>query len=514
MGTDAGASGADWGFRPMPNGFAFENYGNQINVDGMMSTATNLTAEEVRRLAGPQVCEGNNATGECVLVPQARRWMETQNTGMNGGHCEGMAVLASNIYSGSLMASTYGAPSTFGVRLPNNTALQREVAFWAAGQALVPNLERGMLTPRQVVAELERELARGTAYRGTVLGLYTSPGRGNGHAVTPFAVRRPREGQAEIAVYDNNYPNMERVVTVDLNADTFTYRTSTNPMEPQLDYIGNATTLTLTLNDIAPRLAPPYPCDFCGNAEMMTGMGNRGALRVRLLGEGDLSITDAMNRVTGTGAMGAIVNGIPGSSASSVRTSFRDSPEPIYTVPREGTLTLTLDGARLARAAGTELFVSGAGFSLGVEDINLDPMQRDTVTLRTDSPDIAYRASGSETPTLVLAFQTADADYLIELRSSAVTNGQTLRLRVNLATQRALVSFDGSTSAPTFEFYMERVSTAGVVSFDHRGVAGTAASVLGFDYSRWSGNGAVLRMEVDTDGNGSVERTEDLTDQN
>ena len=243
-------------------------------------------------------------------------------------------------------------------------------------------------------------------------------------------------------------------------------------------------------------------------------MGNRGALRVRLLGEGDLSITDAMNRVTGTGAMGAIVNGIPGSSASSVRTSFRDSPEPLYTVPREGMLTLTLDGARLATAAGTELFVSGAGFSLGVEDINLDPMQRDTVTLRTDSPDIAYRASGSETPTLVLAFQTADADYLIELRSSAVTNGQTLRLRVNLATQRALVSFDGSTSAPTFELYMERVSTAGVVSFDHRGVAGTAASVLGFDYSRWSGNGAVLRMEVDTDGNGSVERTEDLTEPN
>ena len=153
-------------------------------------------------------------------------------------------------------------------------------------------------------------------------------------------------------------------------------------------------------------------------------------------------------------------------------------------------LTLPLDGARLSTAAGTELFFSGAGFSLGVEDINLDPMQRHTVTLRTDSPDIAYRASGSETPTLVLAFQTADADYLIELRSSAVTNGQTLRLRVNLSTQRALVSFDGSTSAPTFDPYMERLSPAGVGPFHHRGLAGTARSVPGVHKTARGGTGA------------------------
>jgi hypothetical protein len=96
-----------------------------------------------------------------------------------------------------------------------------------------------------VVDALATEFRRGTAYRGTVLGLYTSPGRGNGHAVTPYAVRYPRAGAAEILAYDNNFPNQERVIAVDLTANSFVYRTSTNPLEPQLDYLGNATTLTL-----------------------------------------------------------------------------------------------------------------------------------------------------------------------------------------------------------------------------------------------------------------------------
>ncbi len=222
-----------------------------------------------------------------------------------------------------------------------------------------------------------------------------------------------------------------------------------------------------------------------------------------------------MGRHTGTVTDGSLVNNIPGASYASVRSGLNaDSPEPVFTLPRTGTLTITRDGSTLTSASQSEVQVTGAGFSIGVEGINLDPMQRDTLTFRSDAPDLAYRASGNETPRLVLAFQRPGADYLIEVRSSAVTAGQVLRLAVDPAASRARLRFDGSTSAPAFEFYMERVADDGTVTvFHHAGVASTASSVLSFAYADWTGDGAGLRMEVDSDGNGTVDRSEMLSDE-
>ena len=57
----------DLGFNPVDNGFSFSNYGDDI-------PATNLTADEVRRMFGDQVCsrlDGN----VCTLTPPAEQWM-------------------------------------------------------------------------------------------------------------------------------------------------------------------------------------------------------------------------------------------------------------------------------------------------------------------------------------------------------------------------------------------------------------------------------------------------------
>ena len=77
---------ADLGFRPAVNGFSFENYSDETQVQ-------NLTAVEVRRLFGDQVC-ATLADGRCVLTPPGQQWMEQINGDMTGGHCEGMAVLS------------------------------------------------------------------------------------------------------------------------------------------------------------------------------------------------------------------------------------------------------------------------------------------------------------------------------------------------------------------------------------------------------------------------------------
>ncbi|MFO0713429.1 MAG: hypothetical protein U0353_26485 [Sandaracinus sp.] len=496
--------GADWGFRAMPGGFMFENYTNTPPV-------TNLTAVEMRRLLGPQVCE--SATGDCVLVPQAQQWMEQQNAAMNGGHCEGMAVVAALFYSGGLDSTTFGAPDPFALTLVGNEPLQREMAFWYATQATT-SIESD-LTPRQVVERLERDLAQGRSFAGTVLGVYTSPGRGHGHAVTPYMVRRPSADVAEIVVYDNNFANQEKVVTVNVAADTWSYITSTNPMEMPIDYMGDATTRTLVLADVEPRRATlPHACPFCGDAAM-AGAGTRGStVMLQASGGGALAIRDGSGRVSGIGSDGAMVNGIPGASCRTPRSGLgSDSPSPECTVPREGTLTVTLDGSRLTAPSDSEVLLTGQGFALSVENVQLDPTQQDTITFRTDAPDVQYRASAPETPTLVLAFQGPAEDYLLQLRATGMATGQTLRLSVDLTAQRVHIGFEDSTVAPEIELYMERVSEAGVVSFLHRGVASMPSSKLHIPYAGWAGNGMPLQMEIDDDGDGTIDRMVDLTDE-
>lgn len=501
-----GARSEDWGFRPRPHGFAFENYTN-------MDMPTNLTPVEMRRLFGPQVCEGGAAMGACTLVPQAEQWMQQQNNGMNGGHCEGMAVVASLMYSGALPVGMFGMGTNAGdLGLMGNDALQREIALWFVTQSTLPMLERRNLTPSQVIDELSRDLSRGRAFGGTVLGIYKRDG-GGGHAITPYALRRPNAQTVEVLSYDNNYANVERVLTVNLATNTWSYNASTNPMEPSSMYDGDATTFNLTLADITPRTMFPHPCAFCGDTAM-DGGGMR-AVQVSLRGAADLSISDGMGHTTGYDSSGNEVNTIPGATLQRSRSAslYTDSPEPTYTVPRATPLTITLDGTRLAGAEPSDVLVTGPGFSLGVEGVSLDPMQRDTIVVQPGAPDILYRTTGSETPTIVLAFQQAGADYTIELRSTAMTAGQVLRIQLDLAMQRARVSFDGSTSAPAFTLYMDRVSETGTVNFTHAGVSATSSSVLYVNFGSWGGNSMPLSLGVDTNGDGTIDRTDTLSDE-
>ncbi len=502
-GLDGGAGTADWGFRPMPNGFAFENYTNA-------AMPTNLTGEEMRRLFGPQVCEGMAATGTCNVVPQARQWMEHQNGVMNGGHCEGFAVLASLMYSGVVPPSMFGGTDAYSLTM--NDAMTREIALWFVTQTTVANEDR-TLTPSQVVDRLAADMSRGTSFQGTVVGIYRRGG-GGGHAITPYAVRRPTPTTAEIVVYDNNYPNAERVVMVDTAANTWTYTASTNPTEMGALYDGDATTFNLTLADIGSRVMLPHACAFCGNLAM-DGGGRGSRVMLQAVGEGDVRIDDGLGHTTGTDTDGSTVNTIPDADVTSERSAslFQDSPEPTYTLPHDQPLSVTLDGSRLTAASPTEMTITGAGFAVQIDGIDLAPMEIDTIDVQPGLPDVAYHAAGTQTPTLALAFQQAGDDYLVEARSMAMTAGQGVRISVDLASSTVALSFDGSASAPEFTLYMERVSETGTVVFQHTGVAASVDAVLYVEYAAWGGDTMPLSVDFDDDGDGTIDHTDSLTDE-
>ena len=111
------------GFRPENNGFSFENYGSESSVQY-------LTAVEVRRLFGDQVC-ATLAGGRCVLTPPGQQWMEQVNGDMAGGHCEGMAVLSLLMYTDQVTETLFGGRNAADLAFNNAALPQRDANWWA-----------------------------------------------------------------------------------------------------------------------------------------------------------------------------------------------------------------------------------------------------------------------------------------------------------------------------------------------------------------------------------------------
>ena len=115
---------ADSGFRPGPNGFAFQNYGNTLSSGAV---PTNLTPADVQAMFGNAVC-ADAASGKCDLIPEAQAWMEQMNQQMAGGHCFGFSVAADLVWHDQVNTSTYGAPTINGLTIDNNASRQSTVA--------------------------------------------------------------------------------------------------------------------------------------------------------------------------------------------------------------------------------------------------------------------------------------------------------------------------------------------------------------------------------------------------
>ncbi len=496
----------DWGFRPNPNGFSFPNRGT--SRAGETPVTARLDADNLRRLFGTSVCEGANATGACVLVPNARQWMDAENNGAHEGNCEGYSIFAAHLYAGSIAPMTFGGTNAFA--LPLNNTVERELMFWAITQSTVDPMvaPSRTMSPRELVTHLTTEFARGRAFLGTAIGIFAAAG---GHSVLPYAIRRRSDTVVDVLVYDNNHPDSERFITIDTAANTWRYRAALNPSMPDAEWSGTDTTFPIQIRDAGPRLALPHPNTAWQNRAMDGGGATR--ISINTVGNSQVTVTDGMSRSTSVGADGRIVTNIPDSRVSLRMPGNLSRPDPVFSVPRATPLTITLDGAGLATATQSELLFQGAGWTLGLDGVNIDPMQRDTLVIQPGPPDLLYRSGGTETPTLSLAYQSEGDDYLIELRTTSMTAGQNLRLSVDFAMNRARVSFDGSAAAPTFELYVERVSASGAVVFEHAGVTASAAAVMFVNFGSWAGNGMPMTVTYDDNGDGTIDRTEQVSDE-
>lgn len=486
---------ADLGFRPETQGFSFANYGTDPN--------RNLTAVEMRALFGDGVCA--NQVNGCELIPPAQDWMDLRNRAMAGGHCQGMSVTALLFYKGRLRPSDFGADSVPALQLAGNDALQGRIAQSWAFQSLPSVVDATVHgTPTQIVDALAAALRdRGPLTFG--LGIY-KPDRTGGHEITPFALVDRGGGKVGIEVYDNNYPKVTREVVVDRDANSWNYSASTNPGEAAGDYTGNAQTNTLEIDPMEPGVGV-QPCPFCGAAPPAAASASSGARAGAVLAaetaateeisldadsdnHGHLLITDDQGRRIGY-AGGAFVNDLPGASAGFPRQDrvWKESEEPVYEIPTGSRVTITLDGTPLTATDTERISMIGPGIDLNVDNLEVGPGEKETVTISADRTEIGYTAGGLRSPLIQVGADTAESDHAFSLTFSAMEPGASITVRL---------TGDGlevkPSAAQTFDLEMLREDDAGEATFKHPQVAVPAGATANLQYSGWHHHGESIPL--------------------
>ncbi len=496
-------------FKPATNGFKFENYGND---DGI----TNLTIAEVRRMFGEQVCASLEG-GRCTLTPAAQRWMETTNKGMSGGHCEGLAALSLLMERGQIDPKLFGAPTVYGLEIKDNEHLQREVAYWFATQAVMPmaDAEDKKLTPNQVVDKIQKSLKGGDAY---TLGIY-GPGYSQGHATTPYGIVDKGKGIIWIMHYDNNYPGEEKAIEVNRKANTWAYKTASDPNAGENEYKGDATTFTLTLAPTSVRTGPLL-CHFCGDVdaseETVAKGSKKGAApdlrQITLDGDAELLITDEAGKRLGH-VGDQIVNEIPGAFFAADRSGASDvDDEPSYFVPGGKKVAVSLSNGG-KRSTESDVSLLGRGYELSVEGVKLDPGQKDEISFSGDFSLVTYTTKRPRTPMLSIGVETSTADYELEVKVRGHSAGQHVELGIDLKKGTFSVKVKGDAGdQPTLGIKLIRIDDSGEKTFAHKAAAPASDQTMVLDYARWKGDKAPLHVSV-LSASGAVVSEEDEGDE-
>jgi hypothetical protein len=439
---------ADSGFRPELDGFAFENYGNDVQP-------RNLGPAEIEDLFGEQVCL--SGTGDqCDLIPAAKEWMNNQNEGMAGGHCEGFSIAALRFYNENLNQEDFGADTTVGLDIIGNEPLQASIAEHFVYQFLPPIVDaRVKGTPSEVLQSLIDALNSGDELY--TLGVYKADFTG-GHAITPFAVEDKGDGKYAILVYDNNFPGTTRAVQLDTNDDSWSYVSGTNPDDLGQVYEGDAGTGTLELDPTTPG-EDLQPCPFCDGA-VAAADESKGSVLAEdkryteiTLGGDDrnhphLVFTDDDGNRTGI-VGGKMLTEIP--DVEVVKTyatqNWKGAPEPRFRLPEGADYQISVDGTDLTKPTTTKINLLGNGLVIEIEEIKMAPGQKDEMAL-PGGYGITYQTNGEDgvAPNLFAGLVEDDAAYNFAASAVGVKKGSTLSLLVEQKEKVVILDSTGSES--------------------------------------------------------------------
>jgi hypothetical protein len=468
------------GFDVMRDGFSFENYGNDGNP-------TNLTPAGMKALFGAKACARVTADG-CTLTAPAATWMTVMNSAMSGGHCFGMAALVSLFFEKRLQPSAHGAQTTYG--LPGDASVQGMIARLFVTQATSPEANTAERLPvKDVLDRLQRGWAQGKMY---LLAIFTADG-GGGHAITPIALTKLTGGQLGLVVYDNNYPGERKVIRVDPAANTWSYRTSSDPSEAADNYSGDARNqLTLYTPTVSLK---EQDCTFCK-------AGDDGSSYV---------VLDEESAKAGVTVAVTDLAGLPLSGVTSVPwlSGGGGASESFLRVPGTSPFRVTMTGSHVNGAASGTVTVIGHGWTDQVAGVQLGSGEADSVDVTPRNGDFAYSSDDTESPVLSSTIDEGDTSYQFAFRGATIdADGGRLELASDPVKHVERITSRGAGKS-VLKFAFSRVGPAATQTFttDHLELGDSQALVA--HYGAWKA-GSALTVGVDDGGDGSVERAVQL----
>ncbi len=504
---------ADSGFRPGPNGFTFQNYGDTLS-DG--AVPTNLTPADVKALFGTAVC-ADAAAGKCDLIPEAQAWMAQVNQEMAGGHCFGFSVAADLVWQNQVNTSTFGAPAINGLTIANNASLQSTIAEGWVYQTLTSVQAKEITgSPNHILDELKTLLKPHPSDTYTI-AIWKRDGTG-GHAVTPYEVKYNGDGQYQVLIYDNNWPGQTRAIAFDTNNDTWSYDAAANPSDPTEHYEGDASTKTVVLFPTSPGRGT-QPCPFCGTAPAQgsTAGATGGARTAEIYLTGSITnhshvlVTDQAGRRLGY-VNGKLVNEIPGAHYVLLTSDqdWKNKLEPILYVPANVAYTITLDGTPLTAPDTESIGIIGPSWNIAINAIPMHPGDKDTLTVDPNATKLTYHTTRAQSPTIEAAVSGPRAHYAFVIAGVSTQPGSAINLSVPPEGGSLVISNVGSTGASSVSLQMTRETEQGVQHFSHGAIPLAGGDTAELQAANWTNPSQGIPLVITHNGH---QTTQTLTNQ-
>ncbi len=498
-------------FNVTVDGFKFENFTNSAP----RVFSDDLDAQDMFIMFGKNACQSGTTAATCVLSGPARKWMEGQIAGMNGGHCEGMAVTSLRLFNwdgfkGKYSPADYqsGAQTAIDLTFPQQS-VENYIASYFVRQGLdeVWNATK-KVAPVAAVQQLTTDfnLAKPIAY---TVGIYRLEGPNNdfkdGHAITAYGVETVNANESRILVYDNNFPKQRQYITVDMVNNTWRYVTASTPGEPATVYAGTATTNNLELAAVSARDLPAgqyFTCPFCNTETANMNLAATAAgqitstIRFEYAGEGAILVKNDQDKFTGYAYdTETFINEIPGATLNYFKGGLNKDVPPTIDVPfvaaPDAIYSVYISGKTIDAESNGSLTMTGEGYAMGLEGIGLDPNELLELAVSPTGDYIDFKATQTITaPTLYLAYDPispTDPSVIFEVSGIVLDAGESVLLKMDRTLERVYFDDTGA-QGQGFDVFMTLIWPDGDVEEFVQAVDVPAGSTSAFiDFGAWDG---------------------------
>ena len=509
-------------YDPKIEGYGFRNYGPHAALE------TSLDAGDLITMFGAEnVCESGTTAEDCVLYEPAEEWLEQRFEILSKGHCDGLAMTSLRFwlglpFDGRTMPANWQSGAEKVSDLQKSDALINYVAHIHALQSLAEIYEvRGRHIkdkPSQILRMLIDSMKDNSQDHLELLIYVLAEGRlTRGHAILPYAIEDMGDGEYRIHVYDSNFPGVSRYVELDATEETWRYHTAANPNQTANDYVGDANSHSLTVQNIAARELEIYGCPFCPESDERASLHHaRGKktiedqLSFTMDGEGEYLITDPNGKRIGYDfARNAFVNEIPDADIVPYMGGLDKKVPAQYHLPRLRTATrpynITVGGKGINQEIDADMEMTGPGFIVGFEGVLIDPGETMTMTISPNGRELSFTASqDGETPSVFITIATGhkDPSYEFEIGGIRLAAGKTVTMKLDLEKEKLFFK-DNDPDRDPYDVFVTRVNPDGTEDYYENDDLDLAKKSDNYemDFGKWDGKGDMC-FEEDDEGNG------------